>query len=81
MGPDAQLSAKDVLATRYGGYLLQIPSEAVDVHAYEQLAAEGQLAFDEGHNERAAECFRRALDLWRGPRWSTCGWGRSSTSR
>ncbi|WP_371654684.1 MULTISPECIES: BTAD domain-containing putative transcriptional regulator [unclassified Streptomyces] len=67
MGPDAQVSAKDVLATRYGGYLLQIPSEAVDVHTYEQLAAEGQLAFDEGHNERAADCFRRALDLWDGP--------------
>lgn len=67
MGPDAHVSAKDVLATRYGGYLLQIPSEAVDVHAYEQLAAEGQLAFDDGHNERAADCFRRALDLWEGP--------------
>ncbi|GAA1007432.1 AfsR/SARP family transcriptional regulator [Streptomyces thermogriseus] len=67
MGPDAPGSAKDVLATRHGGYLLRIPPESVDVHRYEQLVAAGQSAFDAGEDERAAGLFRRALDMWQGP--------------
>lgn len=67
MGPDAPGSAKDVLATRHGGYLLQIPPESVDVHRYEQLVAAGQSAFDAGEDERAAGLFRKALDMWQGP--------------
>ncbi|WP_327309941.1 AfsR/SARP family transcriptional regulator (plasmid) [Streptomyces sp. NBC_01298] len=67
MGPDTQGSAKDVLVTRYGGYLLQVPSEAVDVHSYESLAAEGQQAFEEGEDALASKCLREALELWEGP--------------
>lgn len=67
MGPDAPGDAKEVLATRHGGYLLQIPPEAVDVHAYERLIAEAQLAFDQGEDERSARTYREALDLWQGP--------------
>ncbi|MHC0433532.1 AfsR/SARP family transcriptional regulator [Streptomyces sp. O3] len=67
MGPDAPGSAKDVLATRHGGYLLQVPEEAVDVHEYEHLVTEGRSAFEDGDDETSATCFRRALDLWRGP--------------
>ncbi|MFJ4717497.1 BTAD domain-containing putative transcriptional regulator [Streptomyces sp. NPDC088785] len=67
MGPDVPGSAKDVLATRYGGYLLQIPSDAVDVFRYERLVAEGRHAFDDGEDERAASLLREALDLWEGP--------------
>ncbi|CAL9326517.1 MULTISPECIES: AfsR/SARP family transcriptional regulator [Streptomyces] len=67
MGPDAPGSAKDVLATRYGGYLLQIPAEAVDVYRYERLVAEGRQAFDDGEDELAAALLREALDLWDGP--------------
>jgi DNA-binding SARP family transcriptional activator len=67
MGPGAPGAAKDVLATRYGGYLLQIPAEAVDVHQYEQLVAEGQQQFDDGEDLEAARCLRRALELWKGP--------------
>ena len=66
MGPDAPGTAKDVLATRHGGYLLQIPPEAVDVHEYERLVAEGQQAFEEGEDERAARTYRQALELWQG---------------
>ena len=33
--------AKDVLATRHGGYLLQIPQTGVDVHAYETPGPRG----------------------------------------
>ncbi|MFI1683007.1 MULTISPECIES: AfsR/SARP family transcriptional regulator [unclassified Streptomyces] len=66
MGPDAAGSAKDVLVTRYGGYLLQIPPEQVDVHEYERLVAGGQRAFDSGDDRAAATLFGRALDLWDG---------------
>ncbi|WP_406368706.1 AfsR/SARP family transcriptional regulator [Streptomyces sp. NBC_00647] len=65
MGPGAPGAAKDVLATRHGGYLLQIPSEAVDVREYERLVTQGQQAVDE--DEQAAAAYRAALDLWQGP--------------
>lgn len=67
MGPSAPGSAKDVLATRHGGYLLQIPDGSVDVHAYERLAREGQSAFETGDNDVSAQRLRAALDLWQGP--------------
>lgn len=67
MGPGAPGAAKGVLATRHGGYLLQIPPEAVDVHEYERLIAEAQQCFEDGEDERAARTYRKALDLWQGP--------------
>lgn len=67
MGPQHAGAAKKVLATRYGGYSLQIPPGAVDVHAYERLVAEGRQAFDQGEDLRAAQALRKALDLWEGP--------------
>ncbi|MER5950758.1 AfsR/SARP family transcriptional regulator [Streptomyces sp. NPDC001904] len=66
MGPGVPSAAKDVLATRHGGYLLQIPSDAVDVRAYEHLITKGQQAADEDEDERAAACYRAALELWQG---------------
>ncbi|MFE9454461.1 BTAD domain-containing putative transcriptional regulator [Streptomyces sp. NPDC006739] len=66
MGTGAQHGAKDVLATRHGGYLLQIPDDAVDVNGYETLARQGQAAFEAGDNEVAADRFKTALGLWRG---------------
>ncbi|MFJ9033477.1 BTAD domain-containing putative transcriptional regulator [Streptomyces sp. NPDC102274] len=67
MGPDAPGTAKEVLATRHGGYLLQIPPQSVDAHGYEQLVSSGQGAFEEGEDERAASLFREALAMWNGP--------------
>lgn len=67
MGPDAPGGAKEVLATRHGGYLLQIPEDSVDVHSYERLIREGQTAFETGDSRVSADRFRAALDLWRGP--------------
>ncbi|MGC5041353.1 MULTISPECIES: AfsR/SARP family transcriptional regulator [unclassified Streptomyces] len=66
MGPGAPTGAKDVLVTRHGGYLLQIPPHSVDVHAYEQSVTEGRTAFEAGQTATAADCYRRALDLWDG---------------
>ncbi|MGW6943369.1 AfsR/SARP family transcriptional regulator [Streptomyces xanthophaeus] len=67
MGPEAPGEAKNILATRHGGYLLQTPPESVDVHSYERLVVEGREAFEQGEDERAARAFRQALALWQGP--------------
>jgi DNA-binding SARP family transcriptional activator len=67
MGPGAPGGAKEVLATRHGGYLLQVPPQSVDVHRYEQLVTAGQSAFDEGEDAQAAGLFREALAMWQGP--------------
>ncbi|WAX82214.1 AfsR/SARP family transcriptional regulator [Streptomyces sp. KMM 9044] len=67
MGPEAAGSAKDMLATRYGGYLLQISPQAVDVYRYDRLVAEGQRAFESGDDARTASLLREALALWEGP--------------
>ena len=51
MGPSSPGSAKEVLATRHGGYLLQIAEGCVDVHDYDRLTREGQaLCFFAGAN-------------------------------
>lgn len=67
MGPDAPHTAKDVLATRHGGYVLQIPTDSADVHEYERRVSAGQAAFEAGDDEGAAQTLRQALALWRGP--------------
>lgn len=67
MGPGSPAGAKDILATRHGGYLLQVPEESVDVHTFERSVTEGRAAFKAGDNEAAAERYRHALDLWEGP--------------
>lgn len=66
MGPGAPIGAKDILATRHGGYLLQIDESCVDVNWYEELARQGQAAFEAGDNEVSAARFGAALDLWTG---------------
>ncbi|MGW2047359.1 AfsR/SARP family transcriptional regulator [Streptomyces sp. NPDC001858] len=67
LGPDALGAAKEVLATRHGGYVLEIPAESVDVHTYERTVAEGRSAFEAGDDAVAADRFRQALLLWQGP--------------
>jgi DNA-binding SARP family transcriptional activator len=58
--------AKDVLATRYGGYLLDVPACAVDAHRYEQLVLDSRRALEDGSDQQAAACLRQALALWQG---------------
>jgi DNA-binding SARP family transcriptional activator len=59
--------AKEILATRHGGYLLQVEADNVDAAVYGRLSAEGNRAFERGQDKEATEAYRRALDLWRGP--------------
>ncbi|MFD3937699.1 BTAD domain-containing putative transcriptional regulator [Streptomyces sp. NPDC058611] len=67
MGPGGPGGAKEVLATRHGGYLLQIPEDSVDVHEYERLVARGRGLVGRGDDEGAAAALRAALALWQGP--------------
>ncbi|PRY45179.1 AfsR/SARP family transcriptional regulator [Umezawaea tangerina] len=60
-------AAKDVLVTRYGGYLLDAGDGYVDVAHYERLAGQGQRALEEGDLEAASRLLRSALEVWRGP--------------
>lgn len=66
-GKTTPKSAKEVLVTRYGGYLLQAPRESVDLYEYEGLAAAGREAFDKGEYWAASAILGSALGLWRGP--------------
>lgn len=66
LGPDGP-SAKEILTTRNGGYLLHLRQQDVDVYRYERLVAGGQRAFDAGDDKSAAQQFREALAMWRGP--------------
>jgi SARP family transcriptional regulator, regulator of embCAB operon len=59
--------ATDVLATRFGGYLLNVAPEDVDVHEYERLSQSGRCAAEAGDFESAARLLRSALEVWRGP--------------
>jgi class 3 adenylate cyclase/DNA-binding SARP family transcriptional activator len=57
----------EMLHTRPPGYALVIEPDQLDLHRFEQLVAEARAALDEGRAEQAAESFRTALELWRGP--------------
>ncbi|MFH9088270.1 BTAD domain-containing putative transcriptional regulator [Streptomyces sp. NPDC017673] len=49
------------------GYALAVDPDAVDVHRFARLAAEGRTALTAGDHSRAAALLRDALALWRGP--------------
>jgi predicted ATPase/DNA-binding SARP family transcriptional activator len=50
-----------------GGYLLDVPPEAVDVHRFQQLADQGRQKVAQGDAEAAATTLELALGLWEGP--------------
>jgi DNA-binding SARP family transcriptional activator len=57
----------EMLHTRPPGYALVIEPDQLDLHRFEQLVAEARAALEEGRAEQAADSFRQALALWRGP--------------
>jgi len=59
--------APDVLVTRAPGYLLQVEPDARDLDRFQRHVDEGNAALAAGTPARAAEAFRAALALWRGP--------------
>ncbi|MFD9125579.1 BTAD domain-containing putative transcriptional regulator [Kitasatospora sp. NPDC059571] len=60
-------SAKDVLVTRHGGYLLDAAPGSIDAQEFDRLTAEGYAAYDMDAPEAAARLLTRALALWTGP--------------
>ncbi|MFF0885118.1 BTAD domain-containing putative transcriptional regulator [Streptomyces sp. NPDC003456] len=59
-------TAKDVLVTSPGGYLLNTSHGASDVREFERLAGTGYRAMDAGDFAGAARQLRDALSLWTG---------------
>ena len=57
---------RPVLRSGSGGYLLDLPAEAVDALRFERLAAQGHLLLAAADPAAAAEVLGRALALWRG---------------
>jgi hypothetical protein len=57
----------DVLVTRPPGYLLQVEPDAVDLDRFRRHLDEGGAALGAGAAAAAADHFRSALALWRGP--------------
>lgn len=65
--PDLPHGAKSVLVTQPGGYQLDTQGGAVDVREYERFSGGGHRALERGDHESAADLFRKALGIWRGP--------------
>ncbi|MFE6872762.1 BTAD domain-containing putative transcriptional regulator [Kitasatospora sp. NPDC057692] len=63
----APQTAKEVLATRLGGYQLTGAVHESDLRTFQRLTAEGSAALDAGDARRASDALGRALRLWRGP--------------
>ncbi len=55
-----------VIESHPAGYRLMVPPDAVDVTAFETLAARGRRALAEGRPEEAARVLRSAPASWRG---------------
>ncbi|WP_244303866.1 BTAD domain-containing putative transcriptional regulator [Streptomyces lydicus] len=58
---------RDAIASVDGGYRLCAEPDAVDLHRFERLAADGERALAEADPDRAAAVLDEALGLWRGP--------------
>ncbi len=55
------------LLTSPGGYQLNLPDGALDVHTFEELARRGRAQMERGFVEGASDVLREALAVWRGP--------------
>lgn len=62
----ARRAPSTVLATVPGGYVLNVPPERVDAHAFTGLVAAAHQARAAGQAPRARELLGEALSLWRG---------------
>ncbi|MFK0235509.1 AfsR/SARP family transcriptional regulator [Streptomyces vinaceus] len=65
--PAGRRTAKDVLVTLPGGYLLNSGGGTSDVREFDRLAGMGYRAMDAGDFPGAARLLREALSLWSGP--------------
>ncbi|MFE9767983.1 BTAD domain-containing putative transcriptional regulator [Streptomyces sp. NPDC005808] len=66
-GAVGRRTAKDVLVTLPGGYLLDSGGGTSDVREFDRIAGTGYRAMDAGDFPGAARLLREALSLWSGP--------------
>jgi SARP family transcriptional regulator, regulator of embCAB operon len=59
--------ARDLLATRHGGYMLEEAACQTDVDEFGRLSLAGRAAAEKADYRAASEQLGRALALWRGP--------------
>lgn len=64
---DLDTTARQVLLTRPGGYLLRMTPGRLDLHRYEELRREARRAEERGDYHTTARLLREALELWQGP--------------
>jgi DNA-binding SARP family transcriptional activator/tetratricopeptide (TPR) repeat protein len=57
----------DLIETHYPGYRARVPVDSLDRHAFETLVAQGRAAAADSRYQVAADMFRTADSLWRGP--------------
>jgi DNA-binding SARP family transcriptional activator/pimeloyl-ACP methyl ester carboxylesterase len=57
----------ETIRTRPPGYALVLRQEQLDLHRFETAVREAREALDAGRADEAADGFRAALALWRGP--------------
>jgi predicted ATPase/DNA-binding SARP family transcriptional activator len=60
------LGSASLVATRGGGYALEVPPEAVDLYRFEQLVAAGRANASSGDLASAIELLAEGDSLWRG---------------
>jgi predicted ATPase/DNA-binding SARP family transcriptional activator len=60
------LGSANLVATRGGGYALEVPAAAVDLHQFEQLVEAGRASAASGDLVGAIEVLADAESLWRG---------------
>src|SRR6476660_2498465 len=60
------LGSSDLVVMRGDGYVIELPSEAIDVGRFEQRAAEGRALAAAGDLGRAVDVLAEADSLWRG---------------
>lgn len=65
--PAGQRFPKEVLATRFGGYLLKTGMARSDLQQFEDQATAGNNALKTGDYRAASLLLHKALGLWRGP--------------
>jgi DNA-binding SARP family transcriptional activator/class 3 adenylate cyclase len=56
----------ELIVTRPSGYVIELAPDQLDLHRFERLVSDSDLALAAGDPARAAELLREALGLWRG---------------
>jgi DNA-binding SARP family transcriptional activator/class 3 adenylate cyclase len=62
----AEAGMRDLIVTHPPGYMVELAPEELDLHRFERLVSESDVALAAGDPAGAAQLLREALGLWRG---------------